>query len=184
MLSEFRIRKLVSSQHFSQLLDELAHNGRPIGLSVQLRLSDPENLTIASIGLAIQRMTEITFAANQTTSDLIRLLLHAQHSDGGFGSIAGSAIALHALFDARSQCGVASMLQHDIDRAIGPVLMWLAQRQRASGVIGDAIDASICRWQLGRCDAFRVAIRWHDFVEATEAMPVSRDTAPLIELAA
>jgi len=184
MLSEFRIRRLVSSGHFSQLIDELAHNGRPLGLPVRIRLGDPAIVRPAALGLAIRRMTEITFAVVPTTRQLVEKLLGEQDPQtGGFGSIAASAVALRALFETRDQCGAGDLVP-TLDRAIGPALQFLALAQDESGMLGDAIDSMIARWQLSACEPARQAIRWQDLVESSDAMPISSETASLLEAAA
>jgi len=183
MLSENRLRKLAETRHYTQIVDEVLSNGRPITLAFRLRLSDPETLRPAALALALRRLTEISFAVTDTTRYLAEQLLSCCRPSGSFGSIAATALALRALFNVRSQCGLGD-LRAEIDAAIGPALDRISQWQDESGMIGDSIDSAICRWQLSDCEPFRSAIRWHDFVLAVEEMPVSRETAALLESAA
>lgn len=183
MLSEHRLRKLAITSHHAQMIDEVLSNGRPITLAIRIRIGDPETVRPAALALALRRMTEISFAVTNTTRYLTRQLLSCCQPSGSFGSIAATAIAIRAFFNLRSQCGLGT-LKSEIDAAIGPALDRISQWQDESGMIGDPIDSSICRWQLSHCEPFRSAIRWHDFVLAVEEMPVSRETAALLESAA
>ena len=86
MLSEFRIGKLVESGHYGHLLDDLVHNGRPVSLSVRVRLGDPAVVVPATLGLAIQRMTEITFATSGTTRRLGKKRCRMPRATASFAS--------------------------------------------------------------------------------------------------
>ncbi len=183
MLSENRIQKMAQLGHFHQLIEDVIANGRPISLAVRLKLGDPDAQVVTGLGLAIQRLTEITFAVNETTQWILQKLLARQNNDGSFGSIAATAIALRALFAVRKQCG-STNLRPELDAAIGPALNRLLNWQDEQGTIGDSLDSSICRWQLSDCIPFRKSIRWHDFVNAVDELQVTPATAALRELAA
>ncbi|MFM9959436.1 MAG: hypothetical protein ACKVZJ_15375 [Phycisphaerales bacterium] len=97
MLSPFRVARLVAGEEFDRLLNEVLMNGRPVSLGVRLRLSTPESLPGCALGLALRRLTELTWRAEPPALELADRLLALQRDDGSFGSVAASACAVAGL---------------------------------------------------------------------------------------
>ncbi|MFG0329169.1 MAG: hypothetical protein ACF8PN_04650 [Phycisphaerales bacterium] len=206
-----RIERLVSAAHFHQLLDDIVANGRPVGMPVKVRLSDPSGQPAASIGLGLQRAAELTWRLSPAVENLVDRLLESRNAssssaasdpagdpnDGGFGTVAATAVAVRALFAVRDLPG-AARIQGRLDAAIDAALWWLALRQEvSSGRIGDDIDSVIVLWQLQGAGAgapqagdarerIGAALRLADLAAAVEDADLRVDelTPALLDLAA
>lgn len=97
MLSHFRVAKLASAEEFDRLLNEVLMNGQTIPLAARLRLSEPGALASSALGLALKRLTEITWKPEPPAEGLADRLLQEQHPDGRFGNFASTLCALAAL---------------------------------------------------------------------------------------
>lgn len=97
MLSQFRVARLASAEEFDRLLNEVLMNGRPVPLSARLRLSAPGSLAPSALGLALARLSELTWRPEPPAADLAEALLERQSPSGEFGSIASTACALAGL---------------------------------------------------------------------------------------
>lgn len=104
MLSPFRVARLIQSEEFDRLLNEVLMNGRPVSLAVRLRLSDPRSLAPCAMGMALRRLTELTWKPEPPAFELAHRLIGLQGADGSFGSLAGTACAVGALLALKSQC--------------------------------------------------------------------------------
>lgn len=98
MLNLPRLARLAETGEFDRLINDVARNGRPLPLGVRLRLSEAGSLPAAALGLALQRVVQLTYRPNHVSCLLVRLLLAQRDQAGAFGGHASTAVALAALF--------------------------------------------------------------------------------------
>jgi len=178
MLTSHRIERLIDAGQLGPLVDEILANGRPIELPLHIRLADPEGLTAVALGLALSRVSEITFACSPFARQLVYRLARLQDDQGGFGTVAGTAVALRGLLAVRDQVGsdeLRCLLDETIYHALCRLVLW----QDEEGGFGDNLDAAIVAWQLGHVREFRESIRWGDFVNIAGDLTLPAD-APTI----
>lgn len=192
MISIPRLTKLAAEASYERLMDEVTRNGRPLPLAVRLRLTDPGSLAPAALGLALQRVVELTYRPTPASRDLLARLLGHQGADGGFGageaSVSSTAVALSALLGVASQINVLPRAALELwmsaeekaalDQAIGAGLHFLSMAQesgeggallREPGLIGDEIDSAVVLWQLGLQPRFARAVRFEALLTAVDA---------------
>ena len=156
MLTTNRIDRLVSSGDFDRLLNDVLSNGRTPPLAVKLRLSDPATLPAAAMGLALQRLVELTFVPGEESELLVAALLERQSDDGSFGSTAATAVAvagLQAFLDQSkpmrwyldSRRPTLESLVRRVESAIPAALITLDSVAEE----GDSTDVMILAWQFG-----------------------------------
>lgn len=85
MLSIPQIRHLVETRSYERLVDRVLTSGRSGNLSVRLRLGSPEAQAPAALGLALQRVVELTYGPTPLAADIAARLIHLQGRDGLFG---------------------------------------------------------------------------------------------------
>jgi hypothetical protein len=178
MLSPARITRLVEQKSWDTLVRTILANGRCVAPPIRRRLAQPVAAPIAGIGLALQRLTELSYGRCPAIIDLTSRLLGLQDPEGLFVSataplerpVAASAVALRGLAAAWS--GPAAMrpatLGDQVHAAVDRGLAALARRQSPCGRIGaDLVDAAAVLWQLGdhpglgaacRLDALRAQV--------------------------
>lgn len=199
MISLPKLVRMASEAEHARMLDEVVRNGRPLPLAVRLRLEDGATLPAAALGLALTRVTELTYRPTDVACSLASLLLERRQSDGSFGSVAATAIAAAALLAVADQLdslpgGRAAgryldiALEHNIRSAVEGAMYALAQAQTLDdecrdGLIGDDIDSAICLWQLGFDTRFARAVRYEALLAAVEdrGLRHSRATSALLE---
>ncbi|MFN0010573.1 MAG: hypothetical protein ACKVS8_02900 [Phycisphaerales bacterium] len=137
MLNIRKIERLADTGQWEALIDALAANGRPLPLSVRLRLSEAPSATVAALGLALQRMTELTYAptaealeAAARLCDQIHLAARAASSNRPCGSAV--AVAMAGLGDLARQAndcgrGLAAPLAERIESSLRASTWLLAQ---------------------------------------------------------
>ncbi len=137
MLNIRRIERLADTGQWEALIEALAANGRPLPLSVRLRLSEAPSATVAALGLALQRMTELTYAptpealeAAARLCDQIHLAAQAQSAERPCG--AAVAVAMAGLGDLARQAnecgrGLAAPLAERIESSLRASTWLLAQ---------------------------------------------------------
>ncbi len=196
MISLPKLVRLVAASEHGRMLEEVVRNGRPLPLRVRLRLEDAETLPAAALGLALQRVTELTYRPTDTSLSLLFGLLELARPDGAFGSIAATAVALAAMHSTLDQLGslprgaegrfMAPELESRCRWAAVSALHSLAQAQRcadlddssepiADGLIGDEIDSTITLWQLGFDARFAGAVRYEALLAAVEDRGLRHD---------
>lgn len=156
MLTTNRIDRLVSGGDYDRLLSDVLHNGRATPLAIRLRLSEAATLPAAALGLALQRLIELTFVLGEESELLVAALLDRQADDGSFGSTAATAVAVAGLqafldqsqpmrwyLDSRRP-GLTSLIGR-VESAIPAALITLDSVAEE----GDAVDVTILAWQLG-----------------------------------
>lgn len=156
MLTTNRIDRLVSGGDYDRLMADVLNNGRTIPLAVKLRLSEESTLPAAALGLALQRLVELTFVPGEESELLVAALLDRQTDDGSFGSTAATAVAvagLQAFFDQSKPMrwyldarrpALQSLLRR-VESAIPAALITLDSVAEEA----DAADVTILAWQLG-----------------------------------
>jgi hypothetical protein len=97
MLSPFRVARLVAAEEFDRLLNEVLMNTRPVPLAVRVRLSEQGALAPAALGLALKRLTELTWRPEPPAAELAERLLALQSKDGALGTLAVTACAVAGL---------------------------------------------------------------------------------------
>lgn len=202
MISLPRVSRLADESAFDTLLDDIIRNGRPLPLSVRMRLSEPDTLPSAAMGLALQRVLELTYRPTPVSTTLLRGLLMCTREDGSFGSISATAVALAALsaFIAQLEAlpggcrgGSGRYIDADLEAALrnsaARATAHLGERWRAAqrvrggrALLGDEIDTAIALWQLALCPAFGRAVPVETLFASAEARGLGHDrrTAPLL----
>jgi len=165
MISTAQIQRMVQTGAFSRLVGRILANGRCESGPARRRLAEPLSAAPAGIGLALQRLCELTYGPSETAASLAERLLRLQRPDGLFGagadaSVAAAAVALRGLLDWRQQredAGAApdDRLEGAIRRGIDALAAVLARR-RTSRL--DRVELEVVLWQLGRIRAFRRAV--------------------------
>lgn len=199
MISLPKLVRMASEGEHARMLDEVVRNGRPLPLAIRLRLEEGQTLPAAALGLALTRVTELTYRPSDVACTLAAMLIDCRRDDGSFGSVAATAIAAAALLAVADQIdalpgGRASGVYIDIElerrirHAAESALYALAQAQRTDeaagdGLIGDEIDSAIALWRLGFDTRFASAVRYEALLGAVEdrGLRHERATAPLIE---
>jgi hypothetical protein len=165
MISTAQIQRMVQTGAFSRLVERILANGRCQSDPARRRLAEPSAAAAAGIGLALQRLCELTYGPSEAAAGLAERLLGLQGPDGLFGSgpdasIAASAVALRGLLDWRRQREDARAapdhrLAGAIRRGMDALVASVARRRVAPL---DRVDLEVVLWQLGRIRAFRRAV--------------------------
>jgi hypothetical protein len=203
MLNLPRLSRLVESGEFERILEEVSRNGRPLPIGVRLRLSEPAGLPPSAMGLALQRVCELTYRPTPLAVALARGILDRQDAGGLFGTLSATAVALAALFSfsdqlalltsaaAAERFGVDEDLARKVRRAVEAAVHRLhrAQEESPAGrlgepptLIGDELDSAIVLWQLGLEPRFTAAVRFGELLSAMDERGLrhQRGTAPLL----
>lgn len=200
MISLPKLVRMASEGEYERMLDEVVRNGRPLPLAVRLRLEQSETLPAAALGLALTRITELTYRPSDVACTLAALLIERRAPDGAFGSVASTAIAAAALLAVSDQLdalpagrGAGVYIDPRLEAAVRDsaqsALHALAQAQSDDaedandGLIGDDIDSAITLWRLGFDTRFASAVRYEALLGAVEdrGLRHARATAALIE---
>lgn len=168
MISQQQILRLIETREFRQLIARILANGRCRSTLARQTLARPDAVEVAAIGLATQRLCEITYRPAPQSAALILRLLQLQHEDGTFsaatcgdedGILAATAVALRALVSYQSQCSAFSIpLNQQIEDAIARGLNALANAAAAQLIqqrLNDPACWAIVLWQLGDVAEFR-----------------------------
>ncbi|MBL8746856.1 MAG: hypothetical protein JNK58_10930 [Phycisphaerae bacterium] len=199
MLNLPRIARLSVAGDFERMLEEVTRNGRPLPLPVRLRLSEPAGLPAAAAGLALQRITQLTYRPTPVSIGVARALVALRDDSGLFGTLAATAVALAGLLafsdQVRSLPGTSQVdpeLRVKVDESIAAALHRLHRAQEESPaarlgerptLIGDELDSAIALWQLGLDPRFASAVRFEDLLASVEdrGMRHDRATGALLE---
>lgn len=199
MLNLPRIARLAVAAEFERMLEEVCRNGRPLPLPVRLRLSEPAGLPAAAAGLALQRVTQLTYRPTPVSISLARALVSLRDESGLFGTIAATSVALAGLLAFSDQvralpasAQVDPELRASINESIAAALHRLHRAQEESPairlgerptLIGDELDSAIALWQLGLDPRFAAAVRFEDLLASIEdrGLRHERSTGPLLE---
>ena len=168
MISQHLIVRLIEAREYRQLIDRILANGRCRSPLAKRTLMRPEAAEVAAIGLAIQRICEITYRPAPQAAALVERLLQLQREDGKFNAatgadheviLAATAVAIRALIsyqDQGSALGLSgdSRVHHANARGVAAL-----ERAAASCLNKRMLDAPACwaiiLWQLGDVAEFR-----------------------------
>ncbi len=191
MLTVAQIERLVESREFGRLAARIVENGRCDAAEeaeVRRRIDAGCGLEPAALGLALQRMCELTYAPCPPARTPAARLIGSQRADGLWGdgrySVAASAMALRGLLDyerLHDECRMTS--PNGLEAAIDRGARALTSLQRVDGSIGrDGLDNLIVMWQLGGSHPY-LPIRFFDLRRAIERKERPREYRPLHRLA-
>lgn len=159
MISLSKIERWTFAERFSELLEAVLANGRPLPLSVRLRLSHPSSSRLASAGLALQRAIELSYFPVPASVQLARVVAEALAEDDPEVSPAARAVAAAGLVDLVQQfgsCGktLAPDLEGLIEHGLGVFGRRAFEAHAAAsgtardGLVGDELDTAVLLWQL------------------------------------
>jgi hypothetical protein len=174
MISQHQIVRLVEAREdaaAAQLIDRILANGRCRSTLARQTLTRSNALEVAALGLAIQRICEITYRPAPQSAALMARLLQLQRDDGTFRAspigddetiLAATAVAIRALIAHQSQCAAFNMqlnavVNHAIARGIDSLARAATNCLRDQLIIDPACWA-IVLWQLGDIPDFRAHV--------------------------
>jgi hypothetical protein len=158
MMTVRHIEKLWTARDYNRLLQEML-TGRP---EASLRLEADLTGPVSAAAVALLRLDELAQAHVPLYAKLLKTLIAAQDSDGGWSDPLTAALCLRALFAGRGH-GLA------IDRG----LAYLANLQKPEGIWpkapirrlpADAFISAFVMLQLGNDARFRTAVRFDDAI--------------------
>lgn len=200
MISLSQVERLRATGQWAQLVRRLMRNGRASSGRAVDHLTRVDGVRPAALGLALQRVVELTYGPTAQAAALAEDLLALQDEGGLFRSFepgvasnatpwAATAVALRGLLDHGRQLKEAKEpIPARLHRAVRRGLAALAQGQGAGGLIGDDVTVSaVALWQLGDHEAFRARVdhrRLLEIVSILEAGPAADDLLRLARAAA
>ena len=165
MISPNQIERMVAANAYGRLVGRILANGRCRSVEARTHLAQPPSAPAAALGLAVQRLCELTYGPSEMTARLVKRLLLLQQPDGRFGetaspTAAATAVALRGLLAWRDQLEQAHhvlspALAAAIERGLVALSATLGDDSKSQT---DRLDVEIILWQLGRCEAFRQAL--------------------------
>jgi hypothetical protein len=164
MISQVQIQRMIETGAWGRLVQRVLANGRCRSAAARRRLSEPGPAMAAGIGLALQRLCELTYGPSDMADGLAGRLLRLQRPDGLFGgrvapSVAASAVALRGLLIWGEQRGRSAGTDHLLDSAIERGIASIAAALSRPGLRPpDRVDIEVVLWQLGRDEEFRRAV--------------------------
>ncbi|TVQ58959.1 MAG: hypothetical protein EA379_12315 [Phycisphaerales bacterium] len=183
MVTPSRLVALAKAGAHERLLDEVLANGRPLPLAARMRLCDAHSLPAASIGLGLQRVLELIPTPGAHARALLGALLEERRTDGSFGGVGATAIALAALLAWDRAAPGSPAVERAIDGALHALFAaqdrsWSSPaRGAAPGMVGDAMDSAIALWQLAHEERFAEAVRLRDLFDAMRGAEAQRESA-------
>lgn len=170
MISMNQIVRLAQAGEHRQLIVRILANGRCRSELARRVLCRADAAPVASLGLALQRLTEILYQRSSAADQVARRIVDLQRCDGLFGDqsqplddalLGASAVALRGLITWMAQNqGARDELAAAVAAAIGRGLDAL-QGLHAQGekrIAAPGAGWAIVLWQLGDVDSFRAAI--------------------------
>lgn len=166
MISRRQIERLARSESYGVLAERILGNGRCLSEHGRRRLCRPPGAAAAGLGLALQRLAELTYGPDPLGDELTARLIAQQRADGLFGvgpdpAPAASAAALKGLMvwaDRRAEQGRAC--GDDVINAIQRALTRLgALLEREVDALIDDVDLAVILFQLADRPAFRRQVR-------------------------
>ncbi len=188
MISQHQIARLIEAHEYRQLIERILSNGRCRSAMAKRMLTKSDAAPAASLGLSLQRLSEITYSPTELAGSLTRRLLSLQRDDGFFAegnqteasTLAATAVALRGLITFNAQ----QQWTHSVNRlslnpttdvltaitaAINLGLAALANEYEKSHA-PDTLAAgwAIALWQLGDVADFRRLISINDLLTALD----------------
>lgn len=175
MISMNQIARMIDHECHAQLIDRILSNGRCRSALVRQVLMESDALPTAALGLALQRISEMTYRPEPLSDSIAQHLLTLQRADGLFAgtadanlniSLAATAVAVRGLITHQSQRGMAgfatvSPINTAVDRALDALAFHLSQND---GKTLNTTVQAIILWQLGDVESFRARICIEDVV--------------------
>lgn len=166
MISQPQIVRLIEAQEYRHLIDRILANGRCRSAAARRVLMRPECAAVAALGLALQRLCEITYRPTPAAQMLAQQLIALQRDDGTFGdpleisaesSLAATAVALRGLIAHASQIELTgAAAPESITTSIEDGVNALASQYHSMNDHGvHAVDWAIVLWQLGETPHLR-----------------------------
>ncbi|UCD75849.1 MAG: hypothetical protein JSV91_02810 [Phycisphaerales bacterium] len=165
MISRRQIERMARSRSWGVLAERILANGRCLGEKGRERLCRPAGASAAGLGLALQRLAELTYGPDPLGDVLMERLCAEQRDDGLFGagyqpSPAASAAALKGLMvwaDRQAENGRAcgGRTIESIHRGLAELSTRL---DRMADAFIDEVDLAVILWQLADRPAFRRAV--------------------------
>ena len=163
MISRRQIERMACAESYRRLAERILANGRCHSRAARERLCGPDAAAPAALGLALQRLAELTYGQEPLGDALARRLRGMQQSDGLFGetavpSVAGSAAAMKGLMvwgDREAELGRAA--DAETAEALRRGLRAICAEIDAPLSRVDEQDLAVILWQLGDRAAFREA---------------------------
>jgi hypothetical protein len=175
MISQSQIDRLLGSEDYGRLIERILSNGRCRSIVARDTLRQPGALLPAALGLALQRITELTYRPAPLADRLALSLVAIQREDGMFGSdsasapaeLAATAIALRGLIGWIA-CRPTRADEHvqESRSAVARGLQALSRRSRAPDLQVDALGWAIALWQMGDLVEFRSAVAIEKLLQA------------------
>jgi len=161
MVNTRQIIRLVTAEAFHGLVIRILENGRTADRATIDRLCCDSTLAPCGLGLAVQRLCELSFGPAREAGGLVERLMTYQRSSGLFGgsgtdeSLSASAVALRALLAWRTEL-------RDAGREPGPALDLAVQRGiealvAASSTASDD-ERRVIDWQLGDLEEIKESL--------------------------
>ncbi|MHC5114108.1 MAG: hypothetical protein ACYTGP_06740 [Planctomycetota bacterium] len=147
MMSLRQIEQLIERKSYRRLLDRLLDNGRCVRQHVRRRLHEPPYLVGTALGLALQRVCELSYGPSEIGARLaeeVRLRLGMAvealtSANASPDALASAAVALRGLRDWLGDWGDTEV------RALKVVRGFM---DRADVARRDPVAVEIARWQL------------------------------------
>jgi hypothetical protein len=158
MITTRQIERLWTTRSYERLLDDLLGN-RWEG-AYRRKLSGSPALMAAAVSMI--RLDELNQSSTPIFGTLLRTILAAQESDGGWGDLAVTALCLRALMlDSGGGAGVARGLRYlsSLQQTEGS---WPAIPIRRMSA--DPFTTAFIVLELGESPEFRQQIRWEDAI--------------------
>ncbi len=181
MINIRKIERLIDAGQWIDLIDALVANGRPMPLSLRLRLGEPDSVVMSALGLSLQRIVELTYTLGpEALETAARLCDHFLAVPGTRAprpcgaAVAIGAAALADLARQAEQCGrgLAGPLADRIESSLRAGTWLLAEAlpaQAAGAAAGGraggaadhdatALDAAVLLWQAADRPALRAML--------------------------
>ena len=172
MISRRQIERLARSEAYGVLAERILGNGRCLSDTGRRRLCRPLGASAAGLGLALQRLAELTYGPDPLGDELLSRLCAEQREDGLFGagpnpSPAASAAALKGLMvwgDRQAEHGRAC--EEEVMASIQRGLYELcALLERESNAAIDDTDLAVILFQLADRPAFRRQVHLESLID-------------------
>lgn len=165
-----QIERLWNARQYTRLFRDLIATRPERGFRLEMELDKP----VPTAALALIRLEELTQSHVPLYSQLLRTVLSAQESDGGWGDPMATALCLRALMAGEGQ-----------GLAIEQGLMYLGALQKTEGIWpnvpmrrmpADPYISAFILYQLGDAPRFRSAVRFFDALNWFETHEHALDT--------
>lgn len=167
MMTALRLNGLAQRGEWDGLLTAVLGNGRPVPLSVRMRLASGSEgpgdaAGGAAMGLALCRVVELTYLPGDEGSSIATMLMGLQGDDGWFGSVAATACAAAGLRAYEEQLEAGGGAEREelrrVTAAADAAMHALITRTMDGRSGADRQDLAILLWAL--CGRTRAGEAW------------------------